>query len=125
MQPLAFNAKSQKRIFYPTNNSTYTQDNNVIKIAISSGTAFIDAQNSYLKFTVTNQTDARIISFNESAHSLLQRVRIISDSTGQQLEDILYYHQIHSGLSDLMLSPEKTNDPKRTVLRGIWRLYNH
>jgi hypothetical protein len=108
LTPLAFQAKSSKRIYYTTNNSTYTQDNNVIQIPISSGTAMLDAPNSFLKLSIKNTTGGgKVIRFNNSAHSLIQRLTIRADSTGSELEDINYYHQIHAALSDLMLSPEK------------------
>ena len=104
LTPLAFNAKSSKRVFYTSNQSTYSQSNNVIRIPISSGTSMLDGPNSYLKFDYT-QNEAPVHQFSNSAHSLIYRMRVISDTTGQDLENILYYGQAHCMISDLTLSP--------------------
>ena len=108
MTPLAFEGSQSLKMFFPTNQSTYTQDNNVIRIPISSGNAFLDGGNSYLKlqFTNTNATPAGIYTFSNSFHSLIDRVRVIA-SSGQELENIMNYAHTHACLSDLLLSPEK------------------
>lgn len=105
MTPLAFNAKSSKRIFYTSNQSTYSNSNNVIRIPISSGTSFLDGPNSYVKFTYKNAEAGNVThKFANSAHNLIYRLRVISDVSGQDLENILYYGFTHSCIADLTLS---------------------
>ena len=104
LTPLAFNAKSSKRVFYTSNQSTYSQSNNVIRIPISSGTSFLDGPNSFLKFDYIVKENATH-QFSNSAHSLIYRLRVISDSSGMDLENILYYGHTHCMISDLTLSP--------------------
>ena len=108
MTPLAFEGKQQLKQFFPTNQSTYSQDNNVIRIPISSGNAFLDGGNSYLalSFQNTNATANTTYTFSNSAHSLIDRIRVIAAS-GQELENIMNYSHTHACLSDLLLSPEK------------------
>ena len=108
MTPLAFEGKQSLKLFFPTNQSTYNQDNRIIRIPISSGSAFLDGGNSYLKCTFknTNATNGTSYKFSNSAHSLIDRLRVVSAS-GQEVEAILNYNHLHACLSDLMLSPEK------------------
>lgn len=107
MTPLAFEGSQSLKMFFPTNQSTYTQDNNVIRIPISSGNAFLDGGNSYLKLQFTNTcAGANTYTFSNSFHSLIGRLRVIA-SSGQEMENIIDYAHTHATLSDLLLSPEK------------------
>ena len=56
MTPLAFEAVQKQKLFYPTNQATYSGiGNNVIRIPISSGDSFLDGGNSFLQCTFTNK----------------------------------------------------------------------
>lgn len=108
MTPLSFEAKQEQRLYYPSNQSTYSGiGNNIIRIPISSGSAFLDGSNSYLKLSFQNTcAGANTYTFSNSFHSLIDRVRVISAS-GQELEYIINYNHLHCALADLLLSPEK------------------
>ena len=108
MTPLSFQGNQQLKHFFPSNQSTYSQSNNIIRIAISSSSAFLDGGNSYLKldFQNNNATANTTYTFSNSYHSLIERVRIVA-SSGAQIEDIMYYNQLHAYLSDVLLSSEK------------------
>jgi hypothetical protein len=106
MTPLAFNAQSSKRLFFTSNQSTYSNTQTVIKIPISSGTDFLDGPNSYLKFDYVNVEGAAYThTMSNSANCLFYRVRVIADK-GSDLENILYYNQTHAAMADLILGPE-------------------
>lgn len=108
MTPLSFEGKQIQKLYYPTNQASYSGNgNNVIRIPISSGNAFLDGSNSYLRATFTNTCATADISyrFANSFHSLIDRIRIISAS-GAELENIMCYGTLHATLSDLLLSPE-------------------
>ena len=107
MTPLSFEGKQSTKYFYTSNQSSY-QPGAVIRIPISSGNAFLDGGNSFLKMTFTNNNGdaAGIYTFANSFHSLVDRVRVLS-SGGQELENIMQYNHLHGCLSDLLLSPEK------------------
>lgn len=108
MTPLSFEGKQIQKLYYPTNQASYSgTGNNVVRIPISSGNAFLDGSNSYLRATFTNNcaTAGTSYTFANSFHSLIDRIRIISAS-GQELENIMHYNHLHATLSDLLLSPE-------------------
>ena len=107
MTPLAFSAQSTKRIYYTSNQSTYSQTNTVFRIPISSGTDFLDGPNSYLKFDYINRdADPVVHTMSNSASCLFYRVRIIADKGGD-LENILYYGFNHACVADGVLDPAK------------------
>ena len=103
MVPLAFNSKSVPVVFATSNQSTYNQNNLLINTTISSGTGFLDGTESFYKFDYRN-TSAFTQRFNHSAHSLIETLRVLSNS--QALEDIRHYDKLHSLLADMNLSPE-------------------
>jgi hypothetical protein len=105
--PLSFKAKNRKVKFFTSNQSSYTQSNNIIRIPISSATGFLDAPNSFIKLVYQNLQGAggKTHTFCNSASSLFKRIRVIS-SKGGELEDIVNYNITHSVVSDLMLSFE-------------------
>lgn len=111
LTPLSFEGRQMTKLYYPTNQSTYSNTNNVIRIPISSGNAFLDGGNSYLKLTFTNKNarpaaDACDYTFSNSGHSLISRIRVISAS-GHEIENIMYYNHLHAALSDLSLDENK------------------
>ena len=108
MTPLSFSAKTSQKLFFPSNNASYNQDNNIIRIQISSGNSFLNGAESYLKLQFTNKniTAGCTYTASNSWHSLIERVRIIA-SSGQELENIMNYGQTHAMLCDLLISPEK------------------
>jgi len=106
MTPLAFNAQSSKRIFFTSNQSTYSNTQTVLRIPIASGSDFLDGANSYLKFTYKNTgAGAYTHTMSNSANCLFYRVRVIADK-GSDLENILYYNQTHAAIADMTLGPE-------------------
>lgn len=104
--PLGVVASSKKRKFLPSNAGTFTQNNNTIRIPISSSTSFLDPQLTMLKFDFTNKSGANA-TFDNSAHSVIGRLRLISRSGGVDLEDIREYAHLHAILSDVQYSPIK------------------
>lgn len=108
MTPLTFQSTSSKRVYWTSNQSSYSGTNNIIRIPISSGTSLLDSANSFLKFDYVNNEGNNpnvIHQFSGSAASLIYRLRVISDNTGQDLENILYYNHAAVMCADLMLSP--------------------
>ena len=107
MTPLAFSANSQKKIFFTSNQGSYSQSQTVIRIPISSATDFLDGANSYLKFDYVNQDAANCDhTMANSANCLFYRIRVISDKGGD-MENILYYSQAHACMSDCLLDASK------------------
>ena len=107
LTPLAFKARSSPVKFFTSNQSNYTPQNNILRIPISSATSCLDGTNSFLKLTYTNQDLAgNDHKFSNSAHSLIKRLRIVSQQGGMDLEDIREYWQIHASMSDLLLAPD-------------------
>jgi len=91
-------------VFATSNQSTYVQSNNLIKIPVNSSTAFLDGPNSFLKLTYLNNS-GRVQKFNNSGHSLIEHIRILTRGS-EVLENIQHYNQIHCVMSDLLLSGE-------------------
>ncbi len=120
MTPLAFNATSTKRIFFTSNQSSYSNTSTVFRIPISSGTDFLDGPNSYLKFDYTNSEAANYThTMSNSANCLFYRVRIIADKGGD-LENILYYGFTHACVADAMLDPAKRLTRLRLIRVVNW-----
>jgi len=86
MVPLSFKAKQKSVLYTTSNQSTYTQQNNLIRIPMASSVAFQDGPNTFLKFLYTNNSGAPQ-RFSNSAHSLIKHMRVIS-SQGVDLENI-------------------------------------
>ena len=107
MTPLGLAGSSKKVKFFPQNAGIFTKTNNIIRIPISSSSCFLDGTLSFLKFSFKNTSVAKC-RFDNSAHSLISRMRIMSKSGGGDIEDIRQYAYLHSMLSDLQLSvPER------------------
>ena len=99
--PVAIEAKSNRRYFYPSNGNEFGPSNtNVIRMTLNAN-SFLDFSHSYLQFTVTNTSDAA------NAESLgldygvpfFNRLQIMSG--GQELEDIQEYSRLYSILSSI------------------------
>jgi len=107
MTPLAFNAQSSKRIFFTSNQTTYSNTQTILRIPISSGCDFLDGPNSFIKFDYVNvEANPYTHTMANSANCLFYRVRVIADK-GSDLENILFYNHCHAAISDLVLGPEK------------------
>ena len=102
MTPLGLASKSKKIKFLPNNGGPFSNVSNIIRIPISSASAFLDPSFTTLKFTYTNNSGATV-QFDSSANSVIQRIRLISASGGD-LEDIRHYGYLVSMLSDLQYS---------------------
>ena len=100
--PLALSASSKRVSFFPSNAGTFGP-NSVIRIPISSSTCFLDGTLSCLKFTYKNKS-ADGAQIDNSAHSFIQSIRVISRSGGVDLENIRYYNKLVAMLSDLQLN---------------------
>jgi hypothetical protein len=112
MQPLGVHALQKKHKFNTMNNSTYDIINNIIKIELSSSTAFLDPQQTFLKFTFKNTSGADC-QFDGSAHTIIKRLRLIS-KTGPELEDNRAYGRLYNMLSDVEYSYVKRANLKYT-----------
>ena len=102
MTPLGLSSKSKKVKFLPQNAGIFTNINNLIRIPISSSSAFLDPAMTSLKLTYTNSS-GQTVQFDGSANSVIQRVRLISASGGD-LEDIRNYGYLVNMLADLQYS---------------------
>ena len=104
--PLGLESTAAKRVFMPLNAGVFALNgnNNIIRINISDGSAFLDTQLSTLAFQLKNN-GAGTISIDNSYHSIFKRVRVISNSSSQDIEDIRFYSTIHSLLSNLKRGP--------------------
>jgi hypothetical protein len=107
--PLGLQARARKSKFFPTNAGVFSNTgNNIIRIPISSSTQFLDGTQSYLKFTFRNDNaNANAYQFDGSAHSLFNRIRVLSKSGGADLEDYREHDQTHCMLSDLCLTNQE------------------
>ena len=103
--PLALESKTSKRLFMPLNAGQFCLNgsNNIIRIAISDGSSFLDSQLSTLSFQLNN-AGTHSISIDGSYHSLIKRIRVISAS-GADIEDIRYYNVLHNMLSNMKKGP--------------------
>ena len=117
MTPLGVIARPKKVRVVPSTGGEYNASKNTIDIILSSSTAFLDPQLSYLKFSVRNNTAATMY-IDGSASSFIRRLRVVAQSSGVDLENLYEYQYLHSMLSDLKLSPEK-----RTSFHGICEGY--
>ena len=90
--PVAIEAKSNRRYFYPTNGDKFGPNaTNVIRMNLNAN-SFLDFSHSYLQFTVQNiNPDA-----NNDGHLALQIM-----SGGQELEDIQEYSRLYSILNSI------------------------
>ena len=98
--PLAVEAKSQRRLFFPEGGSTYGPSGgahpNIIRIPINAD-SLLDVQHSYLSFNLvnTNAANANTIS-PDIGVPFIRRLRI--ESAGTTLEDIDAYGKLYGGV---------------------------
>ena len=96
--PLSVPALSRRRKFFPTNGGSFNSvANNEIRIPISSTNALLDAEHSYLDFTVTNNNPAGVAGVGFSidtggAAMFFSRVRV--EQQGQVLSDTQEYNRL-------------------------------
>lgn len=105
LKPLSFKARQVPVVFATSNQSTYSQANNLVKIPVMSSTAFLDGPPSFIKLVYTNTSAVFTQKFNNSAHSLIEHLRVLTRGS-EPLENIQHYDKIHSLMSDLLLSGE-------------------
>jgi len=97
--PVAIESSSHRREFFVEGGNDYGPSGgsqpNVIRIPINAD-AMLDAQGSYLKFDIKNNSGANAIAF-DFPQSYIRRLRLISGS-GQVLEDIGAYNRLYAGI---------------------------
>ena len=95
--PVAIEAKSNRRYFYPTNGDKFGPDQtNVIRMTLNSN-SFIDFSHSYLQFTVKNTSGDNLAV--DSGMPFFNRLQIMSG--GQELEDIQEWGRLYSILQSV------------------------
>lgn len=96
--PLGIEAKSQKRLFFPTTGDTYgPSGNNIARIDINYD-GLLDTAQSYLEFTVRNKTNPNGAGVGQTAASLDLGQSLIKKLTvssgGVVLEEIHDYNTL-------------------------------
>ena len=106
LTPLGVASSAKKIKFFPAGSQEFGPANNIIRIPISSGSCFLDGSMTSLKFTYVNQdpTATNHACVDGSASSFFHRMRLSSASSNADLEDIRFYGQLHSCLSDMAMS---------------------
>tara|TARA_R110002096_G_scaffold143224_1_gene298883 strand:- start:1193 stop:2803 length:1611 start_codon:yes stop_codon:yes gene_type:complete len=92
--PLGIEAKSQKRLFFPTTGDTYTPDSNTICRIDINYDGLLDTQQSYLEFDLQN-TSANTCSF-DLGQPVIKKLTI--SSGGVVLEEIHDYNALIAGV---------------------------
>ena len=100
LTPLGISCSAKKIRYFPIGGNNYGPGNNIVRIALSSSSAFLDPSLTCLKFKYTNTHAGETSLLDGSAHSFISRIRITSQSSNQDLEDIRHYNQLHALLSD-------------------------
>ena len=96
--PVAIEAKSNRRTFFPTNGDKFTRSGtNIIKLTLNSN-SFLDFSHSYLQFTFTNQATNATLGLDEGV-PFFNRLQIMSG--GKELEDIQEYGRLYSILNKI------------------------
>lgn len=94
--PLAVDAKSARRTFFPVNGTTFTSDgNNIIRIDVSAD-AFLDPKHSYLKFRFNNLSGTNLGFDFGGGHGFIRRMRI--EQSGSILSDCNSYAKLMSAI---------------------------
>jgi hypothetical protein len=101
--PNAVRSRHRTVKYTPVNGSTFKSSRNtLIRIEVRS-TGFLVGQESYLKFSITNNaTNGH--SLDLGAHAVIQRFRLVCN--GIVLQDILNYHQLVSLLTHVSTSDD-------------------
>lgn len=92
--PLGIEAKSQKRLFFPTTGDTYTPDSNTICRIDVNYDGLLDTQQSFLEFDLTN-TSPNTCSF-DLGQPVIKKLTI--SSGGVVLEEIHDYNALVAGI---------------------------
>lgn len=92
--PLGVEAKSQKRMFFPTTGDTYTPTSNSICRIDINYDGLLDTAQSFLEFDLTN-TSGRVASF-DLGQPVIKKLTI--SSGGVVLEEIHDYNQLVGGV---------------------------
>lgn len=92
--PLGIEAKSQKRLFFPTTGDTYTPNSNTICRIDVNYDGLLDTQQSFLEFDLTN-TSANTCSF-DLGQPVIKKLTI--SSGGVVLEEIHDYNALVAGI---------------------------
>ena len=92
--PLSVPAQSRRRKFFPVNGGEFRDNgNNEIRIPISSSNALLDAEHSYLDFTLTNSNGAANFSVDAGGAAMFfSRVRV--EQAGKVLSDTREYNRL-------------------------------
>ena len=97
--PVAIEAKSNRRYFYPTNGNKFGPNaTNVIRMTLNAN-SFLDFSHSYLQFTVTNNNSAAETLGLDHGVPFFNRLQVMSG--GQELEDIQEYSRLYSILTSI------------------------
>lgn len=93
--PPSIPARKKTRRFQAENGSTFSNSGtSVIRIPIRDG-AYLDGKNSYLKFTLTNNSDQKL-TLDPNAQAVIQRTRVLVG--GVVAEDIQYSNVLVNNL---------------------------
>ena len=96
--PVAIEAKSNRRTFFPTNGQTFSKSGaNIIKLTLNSQ-SFIDFSHSYLQFTFRNAATNATCGLEQGV-PFFNRLQIMSG--GKELEDIQEYGRLYSILNTI------------------------
>ena len=96
--PLAISSRSHRRIFHPEGANEYGASGgtrtNIIRIPISAD-SMLDAQHSYLQFTLHN-TGGNPMALDITPASIIRRIRL--ESAGATLEEIVGYNKLYNSI---------------------------
>ena len=97
--PLAISSRSHRRIFHPEGANEYGASGgtrtNIIRIPISAD-SMLDAQHSYLQFTLHNTSAADPMALDITPASIIRRIRL--ESAGSTLEEIVGYNKLYNSI---------------------------
>lgn len=93
--PLGIEAKSNRRLFFPSTGDSYASNGtNIIRITLNAD-SMLDTSQSYLKFDLKNTTTTDAVSFDLGQPVIS---RLVVSSGGVVLEDIQHYNHLVGGI---------------------------
>ena len=93
--PLGIEAKSNRRLFFPSTGDSYASNGtNIIRITLNAD-SMLDTSQSYLKFDLKNTTTTDAVSFDLGQPVIS---RLVISSGGVVLEDIQHYNHLVGGI---------------------------
>lgn len=96
--PVAIEAKSNRRTFFPTNGQIFSKSGaNIIKLTLNSQ-SFVDFSHSYLQFKFTNAATNATCGLDQGV-PFFNRMQIMSG--GKELEDIQEYGRLYAMLNTI------------------------